>query len=280
MRKAADEARSAGTTVGFVPTMGALHDGHRSLLRRARQENDRVVASNFVNPTQFTEIEDYEAYPRDPERDRQILAEEGVDIVFEPDVAEMYPWGFDTVVAVRALSSILEGEHRPGHFQGVATVVTKLFCAVHPTRAYFGQKDYQQLKVIKRLTTDLNLGIEIVTCPTLREPDGLALSSRNIRLISEDRKAARVLSAALANAQEIADTGIHDAYVLRAYMAQTIAVETRANLDYAVIVDPEELREVDTIDAGAVALVAARFGSVRLIDNQLLRVAPGAEVRR
>ncbi len=275
-------ARRAGKTVGFVPTMGALHEGHRALLRRAKAENDIAVMSLFVNPTQFNDIKDYEKYPRDPARDQAIAAEDGVDTIFEPDMAQMYADGFDTVVVVRGLSDKLEGASRPGHFQGVATVVTKLLNIAQADRAYFGLKDYQQLQVVTRLTRDLDIPTEIIPCETIREPDGLAMSSRNVRLSPDQRRAARVLSQALANAQEIADTGIHDAYQIRAFMAQTVQVEPLAALDYATIVDPDTLQEVDTIDGPTppVALIAATFGRVRLIDNRRIMPAVGYEVRR
>ena len=275
-------ARRLGKTVGFVPTMGALHEGHRALLRRAKAENDVAVMSLFVNPTQFNDIKDFEKYPRDPARDQAIAAEDGVDYIFEPDMAQMYADGFDTVVVVRGLSDKLEGASRPGHFQGVATVVTKLLNIAQADRAYFGLKDYQQLQVVSRLTRDLDIPTEIVPCETVREPDGLAMSSRNVRLSPDQRRAARVLSQALSNAQEIADTGIHDAYQIRAFMAQTVAVESLAALDYATIVDPDTLQEVDTIDGPTppVALIAATFGRVRLIDNRRIMPAVGYEVRR
>ena len=260
--------------------MGALHEGHASLLRRARTENEIVVLSSFVNPTQFNDPDDFDKYPRNPEADAQIALDAGVDILFNPAMADIYPKGFDTVVVVRALTDVFEGASRPGHFTGVATVVTKLLNIVGATRAYFGEKDYQQLQIVRRLTTDLDIPTEIVPCEIVREADGLAMSSRNVRLTPEERKAATVISRALSYTQEIADTGVHDAYALRAWLTQTIEVEPLAKLDYAVIVDPDELREVDTIDVGAVALVAATFGKVRLIDNRSLKVAPGYEVRR
>jgi pantoate--beta-alanine ligase len=260
--------------------MGALHEGHISLLRRARDENDVVVMSLFVNPTQFNDPEDFEKYPRDLERDARIADGAGVDMIFAPVMEQMYPKGFDTTVSVRSLMDIIEGASRPGHFAGVATVVTKLLNIVGATRAYFGEKDYQQLQIVRRLARDLDLRTEIVACPIVRETDGLAMSSRNVRLTPEQRKAATVISRALRYVQDIADTGVHDAYQLRAWLAQTIEVEPLARLDYALIVDPDDLREVDTIDAGALALAAATFGSVRLIDNRLLRAAPGPQVRR
>ena len=203
-----------------------------------------------------------------------------MDFLFTPTPEEMYPKGFDTVVVARDLSERLEGASRPGHFAGVATVVTKLLLIAGADRAYFGEKDWQQLQVIKRLTADLNIPTEIVGVPTVREPDGLAMSSRNVLLTPEQRQAAAVLSQALDNAQAIADTGVQDAYQIAAWLRQTIEVQPLARVDYAVVVDPETLREIDTIENGALAAVAVRFGKVRLIDNRLLRAAPGPAVRR
>jgi pantoate--beta-alanine ligase len=260
--------------------MGALHAGHAALLARARRENDIVVMTLFVNPTQFNEMDDYEKYPRVLGADERVAEAEGVDYILAPDMHEVYPKGFDTVVAVRRLSDILEGKSRPGHLQGVSTVVTKLLLMVQADRAYFGEKDYQQLQIIRRLTSDLNIPVDVIGCPIIREADGLALSSRNARLSEPQRKAATVLHTALAYAQEIADTGVHDANVLRAWIAQTIEVEPLASLDYAEIVDEDDLMQVDTIDVPSIALVAARFGDVRLIDNLRLRPAPGIEMRR
>jgi len=280
LRIAVKAVKRSGKTVGLVPTMGALHAGHLSLIEKAKSESDFVVMSLFVNPTQFTDIEDFEKYPRDPVRDRALAEKAGVDLVFEPSVGDMYTKGFDTVVVARQLSDVLEGSSRPGHFQGVATVVTKLINIVLADTAFFGEKDYQQLQVIRRIVEDLNMPVKIVPCPIVREPDGLAMSSRNVRLSDRQRSAAAILKKALDYAQEIADTGVHDAYALRAWIAQTIEVETEAKLDYATIVDPDDLREVDTIDSGGIALVAATFGKVRLIDNLVLKPAPGYEVRR
>jgi pantoate--beta-alanine ligase len=274
------EARRAGTTIGLVPTMGAFHEGHLTLMRRAKSENDLVLVTLFVNPTQFNDIEDFERYPRDLGRDAQMAEAEGVDFLLTPSPDEMYPQGFDTVVVVRALSDRLEGSSRPGHFQGVATVVTKLLSIAGADRAYFGEKDWQQLQIIKRLAADLNLPTEIVSVPTLREPDGLALSSRNIRLTPEQRKSAAVLASALADAQTIADTGMHNAYEIAAWLRQTIAVQPLAKVDYAVVVDPETLQEIDTIEHGGLAAVAATFGKVRLIDNRLLHPFGPGNIRR
>jgi pantoate--beta-alanine ligase len=280
LRLAINAVKRSGKTVGLVPTMGSLHAGHLSLIEKAKVECDFVVMSLFVNPTQFTDIEDFEKYPRDPVRDRALAEKAGVDIVFEPTVEEMYGKGFDTVVAVRLLSDVLEGKSRPGHFQGVATVVTKLINMAGAHKAFFGEKDYQQLQVIRRMVSDLNIPVQIVQCPIVREPDGLALSSRNVRLSEKQRSAAVILKRALDYAQEIADTGVHDAFALSAWIAQTIEVEPEAKLDYATIVDPDDLREVDTIDEGGVALVAATFGKVRLIDNKAIKPSPGYPVRR
>jgi pantoate--beta-alanine ligase len=280
LRAALSEARRAGKTIGLVPTMGAFHEGHLTLMRRAKSENDFVVVTLFVNPTQFNDLEDFDRYPRDPQRDSQMAQEAGTDILFTPTPEEVYPKGFDTVVVVRALSERLEGASRPGHYVGVSTVVTKLLNIAGADRAYFGEKDWQQLQIIKSLARDLDIPTEIVTVPTVREPGGLALSSRNIRLTPEQRTAALVLSAALDNAQAIADTGQQDAYQIAAWMRQTIEVQPLAHVDYAVVVDPDTLQEIDTIENGAVALVAATFGKVRLIDVRLLRPAPGASVPR
>lgn len=280
LREELNKARRAGQSIGVVPTMGVLHAGHASLLARARRENDIVVMTLFVNPTQFNEMDDYEKYPRVLYADEQVAAAEGVDYILAPTMQEVYPRGFDTVVVVRRLSDILEGKSRPGHLQGVSTVVTKLLLMVQADRAYFGEKDYQQLQVIRRLVSDLNIPTEIVPCATVREADGLAMSSRNARLSPVQRRAATVIHKALTYAQEIADTGVHDANILKAWIAQTIEVEVDARLDYAEIVDVDDLMDVDTIDIPSIALVAARFGDVRLIDNLRLVPAPGFEVRR
>ena len=280
LRAALNTARRGGKTIGLVPTMGAFHDGHLTLMRRAKAENDLAVVTLFVNPAQFNDLDDFDRYPRDPEHDRRMAEAEGVDMLFIPTPEEVYPKGFDTVVVVRALSERLEGASRPGHYAGVSTVVTKLLNMVGADRAYFGEKDWQQLQIIKSLARDLDIPTEIISVPTVREPDGLALSSRNVRLSPEQRSAALVLSAALDNAQAIADTGLQDAYQLAAWMRQTIEVQPLASVDYAVVVAPDTLQEIDTIESGAVALVAATFGKVRLIDARLLRLAPGPNIRR
>jgi pantoate--beta-alanine ligase len=256
-------------TTGLVPTMGALHAGHRALLRRARAECDEVVMSLFVNPAQFGPGEDFDRYPRDEERDRAIAAEHGVERVFAPTVAEMYPDGFATTVSVGELGRIFEGAHRPGHFDGVATVVAKLFNLVRPDAAYFGQKDAQQLAVIRRMTADLALGVEIRAVETVREPDGLALSSRNVHLRGADRERALALRDALAATEASLRAGERDADVLRA--AAVAAMRGRGvEPDYLELVHPDDLSPVARVDGEVLVAVAASVGSTRLIDNTIL----------
>ena len=280
LRDALNKARRAGKAIGLVPTMGAFHEGHLTLMRRAKAENDLIVVTSFVNPTQFNDVSDFEKYPRDSDLDRKLAAAEGVDYFFTPPAAEIYPKDFDTIVVVRALSNRLEGASRPGHFQGVSTVVTKLLNIVQADRAYFGEKDWQQLQIIKRMVIDLNIPTEIIGVPTVREADGLAMSSRNARLSPEYRKIATILSSALADAQAIADTGMQDAYQIAAWLRQTIEVQPLAKVDYAVVVDPETLQEIDTIEHGGLAAVAASFGGIRLIDNRLIHPGDVPAVRR
>jgi pantoate--beta-alanine ligase len=272
-RKACDAARSAGRTVGFVPTMGAFHDGHVSLMRRARDERDTVVVSIFVNPFQFGPGEDLSRYPRDEERDLSMAGELGVDVVFAPTVEEMYPAGEPAVsVDPGPLGDRLEGAVRPGHFRGVATVVAKLFDVVGPSTAYFGEKDAQQLAVIRRMVRDLSFPIDVVGCPTVRELDGLAMSSRNAYLSPVQREAAGCLFLALSEAAAMARGGERDAARLVAAMAREIGATPEARIDYAAVVDEERFEEVGSISGPARALVAARFGETRLIDNLLLPV--------
>lgn len=271
---AADAARAEGRTVGLVPTMGALHEGHVSLIRRARAERDLVIVSVFVNPTQFTDPDDLASYPRDEERDLAIARAEGVDVVFAPSVEEMYPAAAPEVtVDPGPLGERLEGASRPGHFRGVATVVAKLFHAAGPCAAYFGEKDAQQLAVVRRLVRDLSFRVEIVACPTVREADGLAMSSRNARLTAEQREAAGCLFLALTEAAELARGGERDAGRLVAAMAREIGATPAVRLDYAAVVDEETFEQVRTIERPARALVAAWFGQVRLIDNLALPIA-------
>jgi len=262
--------RALPGTWGFVPTMGYLHEGHLSLVRRARAENDHVAVSIFVNPTQFGPHEDYNRYPRDLERDLRLLEPLGVDLVFAPSVEEMYPPGFQTWVIVEEVSRPLEGAARPGHFRGVATVVTKLFNIVQPDRAYFGQKDAQQAVVIRRMVQDLNIPVEIVVCPTVREPDGLAMSSRNTYLNPEERRAATVLFRALQATKARYEQGERDAERLREAMREVIQAEPLARLDYVSVADPETLQELDRVEDRALLSLAVYIGKTRLIDNILL----------
>jgi len=258
--------RREGRSIGLVPTMGALHAGHLSLVERARRENDVVVVSVFVNPIQFGPGEDFERYPRDFDRDSELLAMSGADAIYRPSVDAMYPPGATTRVRVHGVAEPLEGLARPGHFEGVATVVTKLFGAVQPDRAYFGQKDAQQVAVVKRLTRDLDLGVEIVAAPTVREPDGLALSSRNAYLGPDERKAAASLGAALRSAAEAYASGERDPAALRAKLRARLDAEPLVSVDYAEVVDPETFRP-----PGRLAVIAARLGRTRLIDNHDLK---------
>jgi pantoate--beta-alanine ligase len=267
------QARAALTgSVGFVPTMGYLHEGHLSLVRRARSECQHVVVSIFVNPTQFGPGEDYQRYPRDEARDLALLEREGVDLVFVPSAAEMYPEGFATWVEVSGpLTERLEGASRPGHFRGVATVVLKLFNLVQPHRAYFGEKDAQQLLVVRRMVADLNLPVEIVPCPTVREPDGLAMSSRNVYLSPEERTQALALSRALELARRLVrEEGLRDAAELRRRLEDFLRRSPGVGLDYVSVAHPETLAELERIEGPALVLLAARVGPARLIDNALI----------
>jgi pantoate--beta-alanine ligase len=262
-------------SVGLVPTMGYLHEGHLSLVRGARGAEDHVVASIFVNPTQFGPQEDYQRYPRDTDRDLAALERERVDIVFMPPVEEMYPEGFDTHVEVERLTEVLEGAHRPGHLRGVTTVVAKLFLIVQPHRAYFGQKDAQQLAVVRRMARDLDMGVEVVGLPTVREADGLAMSSRNAYLSPSEREAAPVLSRSLRLAEDLWREGERDAEAIRERMRALIAAEPLARIDYVSVADVETLRELETVDGPALVSLAVRIGTTRLIDNVVL--IPDAE---
>ncbi|MCK9518259.1 MAG: pantoate--beta-alanine ligase [Dehalococcoidia bacterium] len=254
--------------LGLVPTMGYLHDGHLALVRRAREENSLVAVSIFVNPTQFGPNEDFERYPRDEERDLALLREAGVDAVYLPSPAAMYPPGYQTYVTVEDVSQRLEGERRPGHFRGVATIVLKLFNATSPTRAYFGRKDAQQLRVLQRMVQDLDLPVEIVPCDIVREADGLAMSSRNVYLSPEQRAAAPVLYRALQQARARFDGGERDAAKLRELVRSLIALEPLAEIDYISLADDRSLEEVEGIIEGPVLLsLVVRFGQTRLLDN-------------
>ncbi len=255
---------------GLVPTMGYLHEGHLSLVRQARSENDRVAVSIFVNPTQFAPTEDLASYPRDLKRDLELLQAEEVDLVFIPESDTMYPRNFQTTVRVEKVTKPLEGQARPTHFEGVATVVTKLFNIIQPTKAYFGQKDAQQSVVIKQMVADLNFNLELIICPTVRETDGLAMSSRNARLTAQQRAVAPILYRALSAAASSLDEGERRGLMLRRKMANMIESEPLARLDYASVADPETLVELDEVEEGALLSLAVFFGDVRLIDNLLI----------
>lgn len=262
-----------GKTIGFVPTMGALHEGHLSLVRRARQESGVTVVSIFVNPIQFGPSEDFQGYPRDIEGDTEKLIKEEVDILFMPDMTLMYPAGFMTRIEVGEISERLCGALRPGHFSGVATVVTKLFHIVRPTRAYFGQKDFQQTVVIRRLVRDLDMGIDIVVCPTVRERDGLAMSSRNAYLNSEQREAAAVIYRCLAEASGLVNSGIINSDDIKEVMLHRLTKEPAVSqIDYAGVYDPEALQELSEIKGDVLLAVAVKIGDTRLIDNMLASV--------
>lgn len=270
VRHAVSEAGVVGKTIGLVPTMGALHQGHMALIHRARQDNGLVAVSIFVNPTQFAPSEDLAKYPRALEEDAQKCREAGADLIFAPNAQEMYPQGFDSWVEVGGVTETLEGESRPTHFRGVATVCLKLFNIFQPNRAYFGRKDYQQLCVIKKMIRDLNVPLEIVPIDIVRQPDGLAMSSRNRYLNPDERAAALVLSRSLAAAKAAADGGERKAAALEQTVRATLDSEPLADIDYAVVVEAETLLPIESIERQAVVLLAVRIGATRLIDNVVL----------
>lgn len=272
MKEYARTARAEGHILGLVPTMGALHAGHTALVSRARQDCSRVIASVFVNPKQFGPKEDFAKYPRDLNADAEKLSAAGLDAVFAPEAADVYPDGFRTYVTVEGISERLEGKTRPGHFRGVATVVLKLFEIVGPRFAYFGRKDAQQVRIISEMTRDLNLDTEIVVCPIVREPDGLALSSRNAYLNAEERKAATVLHRALVALQGELNAGVRDALDLQSTMGKVFGSERLARLDYAEIVSAETFEPVVRVGKRCYAVIAAWVGKTRLIDNALIEV--------
>ncbi len=275
-QEASAAIRRSGRRVALVPTMGALHEGHAALMRRAREEGAAVVVSIYVNPTQFGPHEDFQQYPRDLRADEQLCRREKVDAVFAPSDDEMYPSGVGsahaaaTWVEETALSRRFEGERRPGHFRGVCTVVAKLFHIVQPDLAVFGQKDYQQLKVVQRMVRDLHFPIEIISAPTVREPDGLAMSSRNARLSTAERAQATVVSKALRVVHDLFTEGEQTTHHLEGAMQRTVSLAPAARLDYAQIVDGETLEPVAKVQPGSVALIAVHLGKVRLIDNAIL----------
>jgi len=256
--------------VGFVPTMGYLHEGHLRLVRQAKAENAAVVVSIFVNPTQFGPSEDFEKYPRDAKRDIFLLEGEDVDVLFMPEVLEMYPEGYNSWVDLEGITAELEGASRPGHFRGVTTVVTKLFNITEPARAYFGQKDAQQLLVIRKMVSELNMNLQVVMVPTVREPDGLAMSSRNVYLTPDQRKQAPVLFESLKLAQSLWESGKREAGEIRQQMIERIESASDARIDYVSIADIKTLQEIDRVDRPALVSMAVRLGKTRLIDNILL----------
>jgi pantoate--beta-alanine ligase len=270
MKEKAWEARLEQRAIGFVPTMGALHAGHLALVERARRECSPVYASIFLNPTQFGANEDLSKYPRRLEADVEKLTAANVDALFLPQVADIYPPGFSTYVQVDGLSERLEGKTRPGHFRGVATVVLKLFEIVEPHYAYFGRKDAQQIRIVQQMVRDLNLDTEIVVCPIVREPDGLAMSSRNAYLSGEDRKAATALSRALRAAETELAAGVRDSLELQRVMHKVLAAERRARVDYADIVDAETFEPLVRVSRRSYAVLAVHVGKARLIDNLLI----------
>lgn len=272
MKRISYELRKAEKSIGFVPTMGYLHEGHLSLVRIARGENDVVVVSIFVNPTQFGPNEDYDEYPRDLERDLKLLEKENVDFVFNPSVEEMYPKGYSTYVIVEGLTEVLCGRSRPGHFKGVTTVVTKLFNIVNPTRAYFGQKDAQQFRVLKRMVEDLNMDVEMVEAPIVREADGLAMSSRNVYLSSKEREQALSLYESLNLAKKAIEDGERDVEKIKEIMRKNFSKYDKVKVDYIEIVDEKDLRQLSKVEGKVLIAVAAFVGKTRLIDNMILEV--------
>ncbi len=272
VRQIVKEWRKEGLTVGLVPTMGYLHEGHKSLIDKAVKENDRVVVSVFVNPIQFGPTEDLASYPRDLERDAKLCEEAGANLIFHPEKEEMYFDDFSSFVEVQGVSKGLCGKSRPIHFRGVCTVVTKLFNIVKPDRAYFGQKDAQQLAVVKRMVRDLNMDIEIIGCPIIREEDGLAKSSRNTYLSPEERKAAVILSKSLKLGKEAIEAGERDSKKIIEIITNNINTEKLAKIDYVEIVDPLSIENIDKIENSALVAMAVYIGKTRLIDNFIYEV--------
>jgi len=271
MKELSGKYLKEGKTIGFVPTMGFLHEGHLSLVKRARKENDIVVVSIFVNPIQFGPNEDYESYPRDLDRDLKLLKGLNVDVVFHPSVEEMYPRDFSTYVEETKLSKYLCGKSRPGHFKGVCTVVLKLFNIVRPTKAYFGQKDAQQFRVIRRMIRDLNIDVELVECPIVREPDGLAMSSRNIYLSENERSQALALYKSLKLAEDIIKKGEKNVKVIKNAMKEVLSKYDKVKIDYVEVVNEETLEPVEYIEGKVIVAVACWVGKARLIDNIIIQ---------
>jgi pantoate--beta-alanine ligase len=271
LRQWSRQQRADNKTVGLVPTLGALHAGHASLIRAARKECDSVAVSIFVNPTQFGPNEDFTRYPRTFDADCKLAEAEGADVIFAPSVEDIYPTGATTFVEVEGLSSRLDGASRPGHFRGVATVVSKLFIAAEPDRAYFGQKDAAQVAVLRRMTEDLRLGVEIVVCPIIRDPDGLALSSRNIYLSAEERNQALAISRAIRRVSALFTNGVSDTAALIAAAEELLRNEKEIRVDYITLVDWSTLLPVETATPGTLFAIAAYVGNTRLIDNMILK---------
>jgi pantoate--beta-alanine ligase len=272
MQRIASRLRREGKTLGVVPTMGYFHEGHLSLMRRARAECDVVIVTLFVNPTQFGPHEDFASYPRDFERDCQLAEAKGVDILFAPTAEAMYPDGYETTVTVEKLTQPLCGASRPGHFRGVTTIVAKLFNVTQPHRAYFGLKDYQQCKVIEKMVKDLNFDITIVPCPIVREPDGLAMSSRNAYLSPAERQAALVLNRALRYAERLVNDGERDMRIVHVAVWAMVSAEPLTQIDYIAVVDAETLQPVEKIEQKTLVALAVKIGRARLIDNTVLEV--------
>lgn len=275
-----DRLRREGLTIGFVPTMGALHDGHRALIRAARLQCDALVVSIFVNPTQFAPTEDLATYPKPIAKDRALCRAEGVDVCFEPNATAMYPDGFQTQVTVPGIAKRWEGEFRPHHFGGVATVVTKLFGMVRPHLALFGQKDFQQAALVRQLAKDLNLGVAIQVRPTVREHDGLAMSSRNVYLSAENRLLAPIFYRALQTGRQAIERGARDGESVQEIMREVLAKEQAIHIDYLAVCDPSTLEPLTSIERHAVLLGAIRIGSVRLIDNVVVKLTKQKGPRR
>ena len=271
MRSAIGKQKTKGKRIGFVPTMGFLHEGHLSLVKESLRQADFTVVSIFVNPAQFGPDEDFEDYPRDMEKDKALLEELGVDVVFIPDAQEMYPEGFKTYVAVADLQDIFEGRSRPGHFRGVCTVVLKLFAIVQPDVAYFGQKDAQQAVIVKKMVRDLNLDVEVRVLPTIRENDGLALSSRNIYLTKNQRKAALCLFRSLEKGKSMIESGERDPHAVKTEMERIIRQQAFADLDYIAVVDLDNFETLYKINKESLIAVAVHIGKIRLIDNMVVQ---------
>ena len=270
MQAYSDSLRSKNIKIGFVPTMGALHDGHLSLVKKSTETADQTILSIFVNPVQFTPSEDFNEYPRDFRTDEELARVNGVDVIFYPSVEEIYPDGYGTFSVVEGLSDILEGASRPSHFKGVTTIVNKLFNIINPQIAFFGQKDAQQAVIIKKMVTDLNLNTRIIVCPTIRESDGLALSSRNAFLTREEREQAPLIHKALTRAKSLHTDGKHESSGIISLIEEIISAATLAKIDYVAVVDEVTLQPVESTTSGALVAIAVSFSATRLIDNTIL----------